>query len=338
MSSYHFTPDDQMQPVYCVGCRQHIPRTVSAAGRGLCPLCLAKVQVVATPPSVAPPPVAGIPQPAPQKASNPVLLWSIASVILVSGATYAAITKVRSDRRMAGLQAVLSRLQQRYPDRRFAIGIGDGTIPFRAKLSDLQVDEVEVTQRDGSVRAKVRFSSIHFDRKVKPKVIVSAFDEKGRELGRSAVVEHLFEDLEPGETETTTDEFRIEGKGTPVIFAVDDDLEWRRIEAYLAEQGRVRGEQRIAVQQREEAVRGPKPDTSRQDKMTPEANAWLKRNLRDYDSIKLEKCSMVLPWGSNAWIQHIYYRVPNGSGDMDVVSQAFVIRNRKVIDVMGAEQ
>lgn len=40
MSSYTFTDDDMMQPVYCIGCRQHIPKVVSNFGLGLCPTCL----------------------------------------------------------------------------------------------------------------------------------------------------------------------------------------------------------------------------------------------------------------------------------------------------------
>ncbi len=32
-----------MNPVYCIGCRQHIPQALSNAGRGLCPDCLAKI-------------------------------------------------------------------------------------------------------------------------------------------------------------------------------------------------------------------------------------------------------------------------------------------------------
>ncbi len=34
------TVDDQMQPVYCVKCRKHIPRAVSSANGGLCGYCL----------------------------------------------------------------------------------------------------------------------------------------------------------------------------------------------------------------------------------------------------------------------------------------------------------
>lgn len=36
-----FTVDDQMQPVYCVSCRVHIPRALSSANGGLCDPCKA---------------------------------------------------------------------------------------------------------------------------------------------------------------------------------------------------------------------------------------------------------------------------------------------------------
>ena len=37
--SYPFTPDDQMQPVYCVDCHAHIPRAVAQQHNGRCPNC-----------------------------------------------------------------------------------------------------------------------------------------------------------------------------------------------------------------------------------------------------------------------------------------------------------
>ncbi len=57
-SRYHYTRDDKMQPVYCVGCRAHIPREISSMNRGLCPDCIAKLNHVTPPPVQAvPPPV-----------------------------------------------------------------------------------------------------------------------------------------------------------------------------------------------------------------------------------------------------------------------------------------
>jgi hypothetical protein len=43
--SYVFTVDDQINPVYCINCRTHIPRSVSNSGRGLCPSCIQSQRV-----------------------------------------------------------------------------------------------------------------------------------------------------------------------------------------------------------------------------------------------------------------------------------------------------
>lgn len=40
MPQYVYSPDDQVNPVFCTGCRLHIPRAISTAGNGLCPSCL----------------------------------------------------------------------------------------------------------------------------------------------------------------------------------------------------------------------------------------------------------------------------------------------------------
>jgi hypothetical protein len=41
---YSYSPDDLMQPVYCIVCRQHIPKDISNAGKGVCPECIAKAK------------------------------------------------------------------------------------------------------------------------------------------------------------------------------------------------------------------------------------------------------------------------------------------------------
>ena len=233
MSSYHFTPDDRIQPVYCVGCRQHIPRVVSAAGRGLCPGCLAKLQGATSPaPALTPAPVPGIYHPSTYKSPSLTWLWAVGGMVVFSVVLYAVFGKVKSDRERAKLQPVLARLKGRYPHRHFALSMRDGPVVFDAKLNDLRVKEVDITRYQTSLRAEVRFSAIHRDRSVRPKVCVTAFDEEGRELGRFAVVDHLYADLKPGMTETTTDTVRLQGDGTPVIIAVDDKPELRRSATY----------------------------------------------------------------------------------------------------------
>ena len=58
--NYQFTDEDKLIPIYCIGCRQHIPRTVSKSNRGLCPVCVAKIQATS---SIAPPPAQPTPPP-----------------------------------------------------------------------------------------------------------------------------------------------------------------------------------------------------------------------------------------------------------------------------------
>lgn len=53
MLGYNFSDEDRIYPVYCVGCRTHIPRTVSNTHRGLCPACVAKINAPAPPPVTA---------------------------------------------------------------------------------------------------------------------------------------------------------------------------------------------------------------------------------------------------------------------------------------------
>ncbi len=58
--AYSYTADDQINPVYCIGCREHIPNAISNAGRGLCPVCLGKINAAApsqtAPAQTTPPP------------------------------------------------------------------------------------------------------------------------------------------------------------------------------------------------------------------------------------------------------------------------------------------
>lgn len=42
-----FSPDDQMNPVYCVRCRAHVPRAVSNANGGVCSQCYALATTLA---------------------------------------------------------------------------------------------------------------------------------------------------------------------------------------------------------------------------------------------------------------------------------------------------
>lgn len=85
----------------------------------------------------------------------------------------------------------------------------------------------------------------------------------------------------------------------------------------------------------EEAVRGKKPVPSAWDGITPEANEWLRQNLRDYESMKLVECSVIIGYGDDAWAQRVKYRAQNGFGGMNLEERLFVMRNGRVIDVIS---
>lgn len=57
MIPYQFSKDDKLIPIYCIGCRTHIPRAVSNAQRGMCNICWAKLQAPSVPPPVQPQPM-----------------------------------------------------------------------------------------------------------------------------------------------------------------------------------------------------------------------------------------------------------------------------------------
>ena len=86
---------------------------------------------------------------------------------------------------------------------------------------------------------------------------------------------------------------------------------------------------------KEETFRGPRPIPSSWDGITPEANAYLKANLRDYETMTLVECSDTVTYGTNAWAQRVKYRAKNGFGGTNLQNQLFVIRNGEVIDVQN---
>ncbi len=104
---YWFTGEDKSNPVYCRACKQHIPRTVYAAGRGLCPNCMSRVKSrPSTPGNESLPSIASAPAPAmtgyvaplPKASTNPTKQTAsgfripgpvIAVLILLAGAAIA---------------------------------------------------------------------------------------------------------------------------------------------------------------------------------------------------------------------------------------------------------
>jgi len=92
-----FTNADRMQPVYCIGCRTHIPRAVSNAGRGLCPDCLAKIGSASAP---TPPPVTARIQTVSQR--NAVALKPLTILTLGAGLVFAALVPMANCSRAKG--------------------------------------------------------------------------------------------------------------------------------------------------------------------------------------------------------------------------------------------
>jgi hypothetical protein len=119
------------------------------------------------------------------------------------------------------------------------------------------------------------------------------------------------------------------------------EREYQRKRAEEAEETRQR-EAVEAAQQAEdarqlaaaEAVRGKRPEPSAWDGITPEANEWLKQNLRDYESMELMECSVIVEYGDDAWAQRVKYRARNGFGGMNIEQQLFVIKNGQVLQVI----
>jgi hypothetical protein len=85
--NYSYTQDDLMQPLFCTGCRQHIPKAISNVGNGLCPVCVANFNAMSA--------VKAAQQAALQQNSQRTLLknnytfvWIIASIFLISGIVF----------------------------------------------------------------------------------------------------------------------------------------------------------------------------------------------------------------------------------------------------------
>lgn len=228
-----FTDADLMQPVYCIGCLQHIPQAVSNAGRGLCPDCLAKISgTAATPPA---PPVASTHQRAAQGKKS----WAMLVAFLVIGAAFLcavllpALNGSKAKSEEQNYMALLARLARQNPDKRFALYLrGDETVRMNAQLSDLRVDEIKLERSSGRVDADVKFTSTS-TQDVAPTVYVSVWGERGTMLGREKVVGHVLADLRPNASDRTSDSVTIREGERPVIVAVDDDPAGRAAEAQL---------------------------------------------------------------------------------------------------------
>jgi hypothetical protein len=121
---------------------------------------------------------------------------------------------------------------------------------------------------------------------------------------------------------------------TPRVETAAEKLEKEKARAVAAEKARKEAELKAWIRS-EETKRGKYPIASAWDGITPEVNSYLKRNLRDYDSMQLIACYEVITFGDDAWAQRVNYRAKNGFGGTNNITQLFVIRNGSVIDVVG---
>jgi len=253
------------------------------------------------------------------------------TLLVVGGLTLAVVVIAMAAFRNDGSTAIdpvakssLDRLAASKPGRRFELVRG-GTAEFGRTLSDLRVERVELSDSD-PVRVTVHYTSVQ-SRDVKPKLNVSLYDRDGELLADGAVVDHIFADLEPGESSSTSDELAKKRSAKVAIVGVDDH---NPLAEAQSKREREDAAQR-AIDAEEEKVRGPKPQASDWDGITPEANAYLKRKLKDYKSMELVECSVVVPFGDDKWAQRVRYRSKNSFGAYVVEELVFVIRDGVVL-------
>lgn len=218
----------------------------------------------------------------------------------------------------------LARLSASEPGKKFEL-VKRGSAGFGRELGKLKVDRVELSGSD-PVQVTVHYSSIR-NEAVTPKVNVHLYDRDGALLASGPVVDHIFDDLDPKESSSTSDELALKRRAAVAIIGIDDH---DPLAEARAKREREQAAQR-AIDAEEEKVRGPKPQASEWDGITPEANAYLKRNLKDYKSMELVECSVVVPFGEDKWAQRVRYRSKNSFGAFVVEEFVFVIRDGAVL-------
>lgn len=259
---YNFTKEDRISPVYCIGCRSQIPREVSNLNRGLCPVCIAKIQ------APTPPPV-------------------IAHGLLVQG--------------------------QSPPPPQFQFGNPTGHFGQAAPPS------MNSPLAGGSPPTPTSYNSL------KPpsnRMSPAAMALVGLGIALFVILATIIM-IPRAKQDFKEQQQREQQRAREQVETDRKESQRKAIEA------RERAAQ-IARDRSETAKRGKKPIPSEWDGITPEVNAYLMANLKDYDSLKIVECSVILPWGENAWCQRVKYRAKNGFGGYNLEQQLFVIRNGEV--------
>jgi hypothetical protein len=84
---------------------------------------------------------------------------------------------------------------------------------------------------------------------------------------------------------------------------------------------------------RDSVERSSEPHQSRWDGSVPEAEAWLRRNLKDPASLDvIEWSRLVLDERNDAWTVRCKYRAKNSLGGYVVESKTFHIKDGRVVD------
>lgn len=117
-SSYTFSPDDAMNPVYCRDCRALIPRGISVQGNGICPDCIATKQQAqsarqakATPSQQTNVPVSIPNSPSPVRASSSIVLTIALVCVALLGYHFCIVTPL--EHRLTAAQNQLVDAQQK---------------------------------------------------------------------------------------------------------------------------------------------------------------------------------------------------------------------------------
>ncbi len=174
------------------------------------------------------------PDRATEKPPLPVGRWVAALVALIvclgAGSLFVLRSlKAAQEARAQGAAARLTRIKQtmrnlarQYPAARFAFyPEQSSTVTFNAPLTKAQVKTVRFERAGESMRVDVGLLGIRPEA-TDPKVFVSLFDERGRQLGRAAIVDFVVANLNRGEMRQVEDVMTLPAGTAPVIVAVDE--------------------------------------------------------------------------------------------------------------------
>jgi len=210
---------DAEMPVYCLNCKRLLQ---GVAARRSCPFCGRQQQgfVPSHQQRTRPPAATG--------------KWGVALlavVVCLSGGYFFVSRSLKAAQaaraqaaavRLTRIKQAMHNLARQYPAARFALyPEQSSTVAFNAPLTKAQVKTVRFIPDGGSVRVDVGLLGIRPEA-TDPKVFVSLFDERGRQLGRAAIVDFVLANLNRGETRQVEDVMTIPAGTAPVIVAVDE--------------------------------------------------------------------------------------------------------------------